>query len=338
MSLQKRIEAVYEQADAGNLPASVRASFRLARIANDLMGTAYFARILRFQKAEFDRLLAPLVDDAEQLEWLSRVSLSRYLDLVSIPGDFQQALLPVLGDFEKIEVLRLSPDELAQSLASIDYRKDKSDGIFNSLHRLIASRMIETCHSYAIGIERALAQAERDTSFLNGIEGQVESFYSLHAPNVAEWLVKARSILKRSQGDKDNSLAATSIRRAMLELADFCFPPQEGKIRCLDGTERLMGKDQFTNRLHEFVTVNLDKSGSRDLLKTEIDLVGVYVRRLNEISSKGVHNPIPTYECDQALASLYMLSFQLARAYALKHLPDDQPNEERRSSASTGGR
>ncbi|MDA9489566.1 hypothetical protein [Bradyrhizobium sp. CCBAU 11361] len=79
----------------------------------------------------------------------------------------------------------------------------------------------------------------------------------------------------------------------------------------MDGTERLMGEEQFLNRLHEFVAMRFAKATSKELLQAELDHLTVFLRRLNDIASKGVHGSVTFAEAKQGLIGLYFFLFNL---------------------------
>jgi hypothetical protein len=77
-------------------------------------------------------------------------------------------------------------------------------------------------------------------------------------------LVLANPLIQND--DESYSLLLTEIRRAIKAIADFFYPPINKVVTCLDGKERLLGEEQYLNRLHEYIMNIKNKPTSRKLL------------------------------------------------------------------------
>ena len=95
------------------------------------------------------------------------------------------------------------------------------------------------------------------------------------------------------------------MRRAFKATADFFYPSIAGKVICADGKERELGEDRYLNRLQEFLARRLPGSTSKHLLQAELDYLGKFLSRLNEMASKGVHASVTLAEAKQGLVGLY---------------------------------
>ena len=113
------------------------------------------------------------------------------------------------------------------------------------------------------------------------------------------------SELSSSEELEDMSLLLTEVRRALKAAADHFCPAHPEKVLCSDGKERVLDDEKYLNRLQEFVVAKLPKSTTSDLLKAELKYLSSFVRRLNEMASKGVHSDVTTQEARQALVGLY---------------------------------
>lgn len=81
-----------------------------------------------------------------------------------------------------------------------------------------------------------------------------------------------------------------------------------------------MGDEQYLNRLHQFVAEHVVRSTSKEMLKTELDHLTAFIRRLNEMASKGVHGTVTFAEAKQGLIGLYFFLFNLCQ-----HLTKEAP-------------
>lgn len=75
---------------------------------------------------------------------------------------------------------------------------------------------------------------------------------------------------------------------------------------CHDGKTRQLGEGEYLDRLQEFCCCQVSSSKSGKLLRAEVDYLVVFVRRLNEVASKGVHAEVSDIEAKQGLLGLYM--------------------------------
>lgn len=101
------------------------------------------------------------------------------------------------------------------------------------------------------------------------------------------------------------------MRRALKDVADLVYPPKKGSVRCLDGKERDLGEDKYLNRLREFLAQCSAGSTSKELLKTELDQLGLYTEKINDLASKGVHALVSLEEAKQGLVGLYFFLFNI---------------------------
>jgi hypothetical protein len=103
------------------------------------------------------------------------------------------------------------------------------------------------------------------------------------------------------------------VRRALKAAADFFYPPEEEKVVCVDGVERALGDEQYLNRLQEFLAARLPQSTAKDLLRSELDHLASFIRRLNDMASKGVHTSVALVESKQGLVGLYFFLFNVCQ-------------------------
>lgn len=114
-----------------------------------------------------------------------------------------------------------------------------------------------------------------------------------------------------SNNPEDHSLLLTEVRRAIKAAADFFYPPAPSLVRCSDGVERKLGDREYLSRIEQFVMTKFGKSISRDLMKAGFQQIAVLARRLNDISSKGVHSDVSLHEAKEGLLGLYMFLYNI---------------------------
>lgn len=106
------------------------------------------------------------------------------------------------------------------------------------------------------------------------------------------------------------SQAYLSGRRFIEHVANFLYPPQDAPHKCLDGKERLVKQDNYTNRIAAYLENTLTKIESFD--EALLEKHGKKTSDLYEIFCRGVHKPFSDEEefneemfrCRQAISDL----------------------------------
>jgi hypothetical protein len=163
-------------------------------------------------------------------------------------------------------------------------------------------------------MERQLGLQERSQGFLDVVQNEVNNFFKSRSDDVFVKLTKATQ-LSLSTDPEDSALALTEVRRALKAAADY-FAPPTGMTVCADGIERLLGDEQYMNRLHEFLATAMNKSTARDVLRAELDYLAAFIRRLNDLASKGVHAESTLAEAKQGLVGVYLFLFNICQHLA----------------------
>ena len=104
-----------------------------------------------------------------------------------------------------------------------------------------------------------------------------------------------------SSSTEDWSLALTSCRRVIKAVADILFPPQKEKIN-----GRLVGDEQYINRLWAFLDQNVVHGSDKNLAKAHVDYLGAFLQKLNDKASKGVHASVSHKEAVRAVLYTYL--------------------------------
>jgi hypothetical protein len=122
---------------------------------------------------------------------------------------------------------------------------------------------------------------------------------------------KLQSISRLSASDlsEDAALLLTEVRRILKSVADHVHPAVAGKMKCSDGEERELGDAQYMNRLQEFITTKMRPSIAKEVALAEV----TFLRQLNKMASKGVHDEVVISEARQGLVGMYMFLFNLCQ-------------------------
>ncbi len=331
MDYQAEIKNVYQHLEDDHIDKAVMTCLRIARSLQDFLYVAVFLREMQPNKAEFTRILH---DDIKHLkpevqENIRKHSLDFYLDTHSFDtpfctndrGEEMNVLAMGISEIEfELQDRKRSTNELQvppgmgqydTAVLADRYANHKSK-IRVRIHALqsVRQRVKTRCLNYAIRIERQLEAQGKPRGFLEQIQAEVNNYFKAQSEDVYTKLLKASQLVD-SNSAEDCALLLTEVRRAIKASADFFYPPANAAVKCADGEERVLGEEQYLNRLDQFLATRLKSSSSRDLLRAELNHLAVFARRLNEVASKGVHADVSPEEAKQGLVGLYMFVYNV---------------------------
>ncbi len=334
--LTDAITRIYDRCEAGDVEAAAMAAFRAARLSNDHLGAAYFMRELFPKREEVSGLLAEDMHGLgrEALRFVWEKSFDRWLEVHTMdnvfpsdprrgdPGDRRNVLAIAAGEIEgeiaswTASMQQLAPpagmsafDTAAFAAAAAGQRGDIQLRLMalNS----IKSRLKTRCFSYALRIERQLRLQTRNTSILFEVQNEVNNFFSDRSEDVYGKLLKAAELASAS--GEDAALLLTEVRRILKAVADHFRPASPEPVVCSDGRSRILGEEQYMNRLEEHLCSALRSSTAKELVLAELRLLATFLRRLNDLASKGVHASVAAAEARQGFVGLYMFLFSVCQ-------------------------
>lgn len=324
METQEIVDRVYDHVEAGEVDKAVIACLRLARKVSDTFNVVMFLRELRPDthqlKMSFAQETQHLNEEAckrlwkdTQDHWIEERTLNVSLD----PDDENMKVLVFgVGQLRRqieqteksIEDLRL-PEGMGEfdTAAFTDRnRKLRAEMRLNIQScNIILERIRTRCLYYVSRIEGQLEAANKTSSLIASLQNDVHNYYASRSEAAYQSLCKA-AILISSTDAEDHALLLTSIRRAVKAATDFHYPPTSTPVVCNDGQVRTLGEEQYLNRLQEFCARQFHGSASNKLLQAELDFFSSFVRRLHEVTSKGVHAEVSHIEARQGLLGAYL--------------------------------
>lgn len=318
------IDRIYDHVESGNVDKATVACLRLARKIGDTFNTIIFIRELypdthQLQVSFFEET-QHLKKEAQELLWKTtqdRWISERSLDYSpSTNHDGGNVLAMGVGELiREVDQMKNSINDLTLPPGMGEY----DTAAFTDRHVDLKSQMrlkIRACHTilervrlrcldYATRIEKQLAAAKVASDVMAGLQNDVHNFYAERCESAYQKLRKAASLIGSAEPE-DHALLLASIRRAVKAVADYHYPPKTDPVVCHDGKSRQLGEEQYLNRLHEFCGSQVPSGASGQLLRAELDYLAVFVRKLNDIASKGVHAEVSSLEAKQGLLGLYM--------------------------------
>jgi hypothetical protein len=326
MDFAQAVARIFDHLENDKVEAATMACLRVARSSQDHLNAAIFLRELNPNKEE---VLRTLYDDAQHLsdeakKFVWERSLDRWLEIHTMEfalsttngGEERTVLKVAAGDIdpelaqwqatlaELTPPSGLSPFDAAAFHDSANSERARIRLRMTALST-IRSRLKTRCLNYAIQIEKQLASQDRNQAFLWVVQNEVNNYCKERAPDVFQKLQKA-SLLAASSDPEDAALLLTEVRRALKAAADHFYPPRTEPVVCSDGKERLLGEDRYLNRLNEYLATSMPASRSRELAAAELALLDAFMRRLNEMASKGVHATVTPAEARQGLVGTFL--------------------------------
>lgn len=344
MQLLELVERVYEHVEAREVDKAVIVCLRLARAVNDAANVVMFLRELH---PDVPQLRLAVRDETQHLSAEARKqlwswTLERWIEertvshTLSSDDEGRNVLGMGVGDLrheidnmeKSIEDLRLPTGLGEYDAAAFTDRNAQLKGQMRLKSRAcneVLERIRTRCLYYATRLEAQLKAEAHTSDILGGVQRDVHNFYAERCEPVFQSLRKAASLLDSTSAE-DHALLLTSVRRAVKAAADYHYPARPEPVACADGKVRDLGDEQYLNRLHQFCLQNFEGSTSSDLLRAEFDYLAAFVRRLNDVASKGVHAQVSALEARQGLLGIYVflsnviVKLQASRDFGMKRV------------------
>lgn len=342
MDYRAAVDRIYSQVEHDEVGNAVLTCLRVARHMKDCYSTAIFLRESSKDKKDPIRILMEDFEDmpTENVKYFWDKSFEDWLrehDLgfnISKNEDGEDRTVLSITSGEIDSEIRNLEESLEQNrvpvgMTPIDtaYFEDETRQLraFFAINlravRILRDRIKTRCFNYAVRIEKQLRIQHESESFLAETQRVVNNYFSAMSPEVLAKLQRA-SELVLSNNPEDHALSLTVVRRTVELIADHFYPPAEEPVICSDGKKRHLGEKEYLNRLQEYLGSSFSNSSSNELLKREFDCLATFVRRLNDLASKGVHSEVSSLEARQGIMGLYMFLHNL-----ISKLQNKTPNK-----------
>jgi hypothetical protein len=329
------IERVYEHLESDRVESAVMACLRLARNLNDHLNAAVFLRELRSGRQHFKSTFyedtAQLKEEVQKRLW--EYSLELWLESrtmrFSLTDDKEMNVLDLGAGEIEAEIPRLEQAiqdmTLPAGLDSFDAAAFTDKFLRSKQNLRLRITALETikatiksrCLTYCISLERQLEAQNKTEVFLHQVQTEVNNYFKGQCEDVYIKLQRAAQLVT-SENSEDGPLLLTEVRRSIKAIADYLYPASVEPVRCADGNTRKLDDEKYLNRLEEYVAREFPKGTANELLEAELRVLVAFVRRLNDIASKGVHVAVRPEEAKQGLVGLYMFLYNLIGRLQLK--------------------
>jgi len=172
--------------------------------------------------------------------------------------------------------------------------------------------MKSAIHGYATDSYLALELGDVVEGIFESSRNTVDKFIRAYAPKAAEQIVSMNERLKENDPESRAS-ALTSCRRLFLSIADAVFPSQAENYIDTKGKSRVVGQEQYKNRLIAFLDKRIGNGDQLSILETEIEHLAARLDKVYELSCKGVHAYVSVDEARLAVIHTYLFVAEIAR-------------------------
>lgn len=122
-----------------------------------------------------------------------------------------------------------------------------------------------------------------------------------------EVLQKFLSIELDSNNKETYAQSLITCRRVLKSFADNIYPASNEPVLCSDGIKRKLGDDKYVSRLWQYISENIDKNSSRELILNQLENLGKRVDYIYSLTNKGVHADVNEQEANQCIVQTYLL-------------------------------
>lgn len=327
IDISRSLKKIHECVDIDNVEGATVACFRVARHINDYLNAAMFMQELSPGMEEVARMLYDIAPQMEKetKKFIWERSNARWLEI----HDVQYLQTGKYDENENPKVLAIAVGEIEPELnrcqSMIDdmtppqgmhhfdvaafYHENVGMKIqirqrMQALHRL-KSKIKVRCLNYAIHVESHQQPQKINESPLWKLQDNVDEYFKRNSEVVFKKLKKA-SILYSSQDTEDYALLLTEVRRILSAVADMSYPASRCATTCADGQARRLTEDKYLNRLEEYLRTECQATTSTELAQAELNLLAKFMRKLNDLASKGVHSTVTQEEAHQGFVGMYL--------------------------------
>jgi hypothetical protein len=176
----------------------------------------------------------------------------------------------------------------------------------------VIERIKQAVHDFLISTERQIELGQhRPDAFERG-RTYIEQSLAKVAPEALAKFHAAEDSL-HDGSTEDLAHALTSCRRMIKALADALYPASNQTMTGADGNERVMSDEAYRNRLVQFASEKLGKSTHGKAVQETLRSLGDRLKRLDNLSSKGVHDEVSVIEAETCMLWTYLTAADFLR-------------------------
>lgn len=299
---------------SSSLSSVLRICTRIARLTKDydnLLWLLYELHPLLHHEAR-EEVVAEVSSHMSEKDFkaLQVSTVARYIEERSVLAEDKVSIYSV-NEIEHL--IQVGANVIAES--KIRGRRDMADEVAVNSDQLllVLLRIQQRVHDYLSRAESILQDGSVFSGFADNNRRYVLEILSKELPSAESMLLEAEHRLQAGSTEAMTH-ALTSCRRALKDMADYLYPPRDGETICADGQKRVLSSDKYISRLHEFVYQIKSRPDIQSVLVDDLSQLGRKLDAVYDLTSKGVHAEVTSFEADLAVSRTYMIIGDLLRA------------------------
>jgi DNA uptake protein ComE-like DNA-binding protein len=204
-----------------------------------------------------------------------------------------------------------------------DFLKHKkgNDGTYYQSNLLSTISIVRSiAYKKASNYHKKYAFSDLPETNFEVLKKEVEDVLFELDPELAELLLLAfKSVYSNSS--EEWSQALTSCRRFLEKLADNLYPPTDKTVN-----NRSLTQQNYINRIWAFMDAAITSKSNKEIAKSHIDYLGLYLQNLYQITNKGVHSNLSRIEALKAVMHIYLMCADLLSYLDKKQFLEKKPD------------
>src|ERR1017187_3543731 len=218
-----------------------------------------------------------------------------------------------LQDIERhIELVEGEATRLVDYVPPGLYQKVMEARMTTNKERALLGRTKGAVHEYLLGVEKRMVFETAAGDIFARVKQRVDAAVSVASQEALDQFSSAYERL--AAGDAEAlSHALVSCRRILKSVADVVYPARNKPVTGPDGVERRLTDERYINRLLQFVSEQVGKHGSGEVLQANLNELGARLSAVDRLASKGVHTSVTIAEVEVCIVQTYMAIGEILR-------------------------
>jgi hypothetical protein len=185
--------------------------------------------------------------------------------------------------------------------------------IVNRHHEMVNDfeRLKTAIHNYVTEVNIALLVGEKAEGLFEDTRVAADRFIREHCPRVGEELLAISEKLDYYDPESFSG-ALLAVRKILAAVADAVIPVQEPQYRDRKGRERLIGPDQYLNRIFSYLEQNA--KGDPFLSMIEAEMTYIFAKADHPADNlRGLYEPVSRDDVELAIIHMYLVVAEIAK-------------------------
>jgi hypothetical protein len=200
-----------------------------------------------------------------------------------------------------------------ESVQKIGAHENQKIQIMNRHHEMVNDfeRLKTGIHNYVTEVHISLSVGEFAQDIFEDTRLTADAFIREHCPRAGEQLLAINE--KVRQADQESySQALTAVRKILAAVADVIVPVREPSYRDRKGNERIIGQDQYLNRIFSYLEQNARNGTLLSMVESEMNYIFSKADNLSE-KSKINAGGITKEDVELAIIHMYLVIAEIAK-------------------------